>query len=252
MPYDNSTDTMLLGVLLFVGAALYASVGQAGATAFIAAMGVVGLPAATMRPTALALNILAAAFSTWRFHGAGLIDWRVLRPFALTAVPCSFIGGAIALPDSIYKPVVGIVLLIAALLLFRRVVAKTPVRARVTFPSMPLAAMAGGLIGLLSGLTATGGGVFLSPLLALFGWTTPRQAVGLSSPFILLNSVAGLIGSSALTLQALPPLFPLYAVVTLAGTLLGATLGIRYLPSASILVMLGVVLTMSGVRLVFW
>ena len=58
--------------------------------------------------------------------------------------------------------------------------------------------------------------------------------------------------SSALTLQALPPLFPLYAVVTLAGTLLGATLGIRYLPSASILVMLGVVLTMSGVRLVFW
>ena len=60
----SGLDLVLLGTLLFAGAALYASVGQAGATAFIAAMAVVGLPAATMRPTALALNILAAAFST--------------------------------------------------------------------------------------------------------------------------------------------------------------------------------------------
>jgi uncharacterized protein len=245
-------DLVLLGTLLFVGAALYASVGQAGATAFIAAMGVVGLPAATMRPTALALNILAAAFSTWRFHRAGLVRWRTLRPLALAAVPCAFVGGAIALPDSIYRPVVGVVLLIAAVLLFRRAVAgasntTSPTRD----PSFPLELLVGGIIGLLSGLTATGGGVFLSPLLILFRWTTPRQAAGLSSPFILLNSVAGLIGSAALTPQALPRLFPFYAAVTLSGTLLGATVGIRYLPTAWILVVLGVVLTMSGVWLVW-
>ena len=118
-------NLVLLGTLLFIGAALYASVGQAGATAFIAAMGVIGMPAATMRPTALALNILAAAFSTWRFHSAGLVAWRMVRPFALAAVPCAFVGGAIALPDTIYRPVVGIVLPIAAALLFRRVVAGT-------------------------------------------------------------------------------------------------------------------------------
>jgi uncharacterized membrane protein YfcA len=216
-------DLGLLAALLFAGAALYASVGQAGATAFIAAMGAVGMPAATMRPTALALNILAAAFSTWRFHGAGHIEWRVLSRFALAAVPCAFIGGAVALPDSIYKPVVGVVLLIAALLLFRRVFAKAPAFVSVTPPSMPLASLVGGLIGLLSGLTATGGGVYLSPLLILFGWTTPRQAAGVASPFILLNSAAGL---------------------------LGAILGIKYLPASSILLVLGVVLTISGAQLV--
>ena len=246
-----SLDLVLLSALLFAGAALYASVGQAGATAFIAAMGIVGLPATTMRPTALPLNILAAAFSTWRFHSAGHVAWRKLLPFGLASVPCSFVGGAITLPDSIYKPVVGFVLLIAAALLFRRVVAKPATTiSGIRRPSMPLVALVGGAIGLLSGLTATGGGVFLSPLLILFGWTTPRQTVGLSAPFILLNSIAGLIGSAALTPQALPPLFPLYAATTLTGTILGATLGMKDLPANWIVIVLGVVLTMSGMKLV--
>ncbi len=245
-------DLILLGTLLFVGAALYASVGQAGATAFIAAMGVVGMPATTMRPTALALNILAAAFSTWRFHSAGHVAWRELLPLGFASVPCSFVGGAIALPDSIYKPVVGVVLLIAAMLLFRRAMGRTAATANVTRPAaMPQVLVVGGVIGLLSGLTATGGGVFLSPLLILFGWMTPRQTVGLSAPFILLNSVAGLLGSAVLTPQALPPLFPVYAVVTLTGTVLGATLGMRYLPATWIVAMLGVVLTMSGMKMIF-
>ena len=243
-------DLLVLNALLFAGAALYASVGQAGATAFIAAMGVVGLPAATMRPTVLALNILAAAFSTWRFHRAGLVAWRTLRPFAFAAVPSAFVGGAIALPDSIYRPVIGVVLLIAAALLFRRVIAGAAAVAGVAWqPHLALRVSVGGFIGLLSGLTATGGGVFLSPLLILFGWTTPRQAAGLASPFILLNSIAGLAGAAILTPQALLPRFPLYAAVTLAGTLLGATLGIRYLRPRWILVVLGVVLTMSGMWL---
>src|SRR5262245_519583 len=121
----NGLDIALLGALLFAGAALYASVGQAGATAFIAAMAVVGLPAATVRPTALALNVLAAAFSSWRFHRAGHVAWRMLWPFLVASVPCSFIGGAIPLSDLIYRPVVGVVLLIAALLLFRRAASQT-------------------------------------------------------------------------------------------------------------------------------
>jgi uncharacterized membrane protein YfcA len=245
-------DLALLGLLLFAGAALYASVGQAGATAFIAAMAVVGLPAATIRPTALALNILAAAFSTWRFHRAGHIAWRTLAPFAAASVPCSLIGGAIALPDPIFRPVVGSVLLIAALLLFRRAAGKAHAAHDARRAPLPVVLGVGSVIGLLSGLTATGGGVFLSPVLILFGWTTPRQAAGLSSPFILLNSIAGLIGAAALTPQSLPPEFPLYAVTTLAGTLLGATIGIRHLPVTWIQAVLGIVLSISGVRLLFW
>jgi len=242
---------VLLGTLLFAGAALYASVGQAGATAFIAAMAVVGLPAATMRPTALALNILAAAFSTWRFHRAGHIAWRTLLPFAATSVPCSLVGGAIALPDLIYPPMVGLVLLIAALLLFHRAAGKTFAAHDARRAPLLIELGVGSVIGLLSGLTATGGGVFLSPVLILFGWTTPRQATGLSSPFILLNSIAGLVGSAALTPQTLSSEFPLYAVTTVAGTLLGATVGIRHLPVTWIQTVLGIVLSIGGAELLF-
>ena len=248
---DNGVDSIVLGGLLFVGSALYASVGQAGASAFVAAMGLVGLPAATMRPTALALNILAAGFSTWRFHVVRRIAWRALLPFGLASVPCSFLGGAIALPDPIYKPVVGVVLMIAAGLLFRRVMAGTAEVEAATRPPGPgVAAAIGGAIGLLSGLTATGGGVFLSPLLILLGWMTPRQAVGVAAPFILLNSIAGLAGSATLTPQVLPAAFPVYAAVTMAGTILGATIGIRYLPPNVIVLVLGLVLMVSGVKLV--
>lgn len=245
-------DLVLLGALLFAGAALYASVGQAGATAFIAAMAVVGLPAATMRPTALALNILAAAFSTWRFHRAGHIAWRKLLPFVATSAPCSLVGGAITLSDVSYRPIVGLLLLLAALLLFRRAAGNGFTAHDARRPPLYIEFGVGSIIGLLSGLTATGGGVFLSPVLILFGWMTPPQAAGLSSPFILLNSIAGLIGAAALTPQALPPEFPIYAVTTLAGTLLGATIGIRYLPAAWIQAVLGTVLSISGAKLLFW
>lgn len=245
-------DITLLGTLLFAGAALYASVGQAGATAFIAAMAVVGLPAATMRPTALALNILAAALSTWRFHQAGYIAWRALAPFAAASVPFSLVGGAIALPDLIYRPVVGVILLIAALLLFRRAAGEAFATHNARRAPLPIELGVGSIIGLVSGLTATGGGVFLSPVLILFGWTTPRQAAGLSSPFILLNSIAGLIGAAVLTSQTLPPQFPLYAATTLAGTLLGATIGIEYLPINRIQVVLAIVLSISGAELLVW
>src|SRR5689334_15611457 len=153
----SEIDAVLLACLLFAGAALYASVGQSGATAFIAAMGIIGLPASTIRPSVLALNILAASFSTWRFHRAGLVTWSRLRRFALASAPASFVGGAIALPDLINRPVIGIVLLIAALLLLRRATTGGTGGADASRPAaMPLELLTGGMIGFLAGLTATG------------------------------------------------------------------------------------------------
>jgi uncharacterized membrane protein YfcA len=243
---------MALGVLLLAGAALYASVGQAGATAFLAAMAVVGMPAATMRPTALALNILAAGFSTWRFHRARQVAWRTLWPFAASSVPCSLAGGAIAVPDPIYRPVIGLVLLVAASLLFYGAGGRAPGQLEIRRAPVPVELAVGSVIGLLSGLTATGGGVFLSPVLILCRWATPRQAAGLSPPFISLNSIAGLIGAAALTARTLPPLFPLYAIATLAGTLVGASIGIKYLRAGWIEAVLGIVRSISGAKLLLW
>jgi uncharacterized membrane protein YfcA len=39
-----------------------------------------------------------------------------------------------------------------------------------------------------------GGGIFLSPLLNLMKWDTPRKVAAASSVFILVNSVSGIFG----------------------------------------------------------
>jgi uncharacterized membrane protein YfcA len=98
---------LLLAACMFLGAALYTSVGHAGASAYIALMALFGTAPAVMRPTALALNILVSAFTSFRFVNAGLFRWRTLWPFVIGAVPFAFLGGSVQLPGAYYRPLVG-------------------------------------------------------------------------------------------------------------------------------------------------
>jgi len=153
---------LALAICMFVGAALYTSVGHAGASAYIAMMALFGVTPSAMRPTALVLNVVVASFTSWRFIRADLFRWRTLWPFLLGAMPLAFLGGSIKLPGEVYRPLVGVVLLLgAARLLWPR-----PVRSADQWadPPIPVAVLCGAGIGLLLGLTGTGGGIFLSPL----------------------------------------------------------------------------------------
>lgn len=213
----------LLALLIFAVAALYSSVGQAGASGYLAAMLMVGLPAAMMRPAALLLNVGVATVASFKYIKAGAFSWRTLLPFALASVPMSFVGGGLVLPAEIYKPVIGAVLVLAAI----RLLAGARETAARPMP-LPLALAAGGVIGLVSGLTGIGGGIFLMPLLLFTGWATPRVAAGVSAVFILLNSIAALL-SQPMALSALPPVMPVWALCAIAGGWIGATYGSRAL-----------------------
>jgi len=215
----------LLAVCMFFGAALYTSVGHAGASAYIALMALFGLPPVVMRPTALTLNILVASFTSLRYWRAGLFRWRTLWPIMLGAAPFAFIGGAIQLPGAYYKPIVGVVLLIGGVRLLLPKELKTNAEPR--DPPVWLGALCGAGIGLLSGLTGTGGGIFLSPLLLLLGWSETRIASGVVAVFILCNSTAGLLGNIAI-LKALPPDLPLYAIAVFLGAIVGTAFGVRF------------------------
>lgn len=236
----------LLAFCMFLGAALYTSVGHAGASAYIALMALFGVPPATMRPTALTLNILVATLTSGRYIHAGAYRWRTLWPFLIGALPMAFIGGALQLPGHIYRPLVGTVLLLSA----ARLLWPTELKAATQWRDPPIIGgiLAGAAIGMLSGLTGTGGGIFLSPLLLFLGWSEPRSASGVAAVFILCNSVAGLLGNLTI-LQHLPSDLPLFAGATLAGALVGTTLGIR-LAIPGILKALGLVLAIAGLKLI--
>ena len=138
---------------------LYSTVGHAGASGYIAVMSLFGIAATTIRPTALALNILVSLLTTWQFWRAGHFSWRLFWPFAALAVPFAFVGGYVSLPTHIFKVLVGVVLLLSALRLLVRPSADDVSRE----PSKPVALTVGGALGLLAGLTGTGGGIFLTP-----------------------------------------------------------------------------------------
>ena len=202
-----------------------------------------------MRPTALVLNIIVASLVSFRFVWARVFRWRVLWPFLIGAAPFALLGGSLQLPGNFYKPLVGLVLLVAAARLLWPI--GTAARAEISDPPIVPAILGGAGIGFLSGLTGTGGGIFLSPLILFLGWAETRTISGVAAVFVLCNSVAGLFGNLA-SVGSLPAQLPLYAVAVIAGAGLGSTMGISRLPKGMILKALGLVLVVAGLKLVFF
>ncbi|HWI41855.1 MAG TPA: sulfite exporter TauE/SafE family protein, partial [Verrucomicrobiae bacterium] len=238
----------LLGALLLcilVVAALYSTVGHGGASGYIAAMALFSMSPAALKPTALVLNILVAAVGSFSFARAGHFSWRLFWPFALTSIPCSFIGGYVTLPPHLYRPLVGIILVASACrLLFHAEPDKEGIRP----PPIPVALLAGGLLGLLSGLTGVGGGIFLSPLLLFLGWGRTKEVSAVAALFILVNSAAGLAGHVS-GLHGVPGFAPVLAVAAVAGGVLGSWAGSRVLPVTGVVRALSAVLTIAGLKL---
>jgi len=243
------TISILISLLIsiLVVAILYSSVGHGGASGYIAVLALFSVSQEAFKPTALVLNILVAAVATYSFARAGHFSWRLFLPFAATSIPCSFIGGYLTLPFHIYKPVVGLMLLASAC---RLILHSGQDAVTIRHPSMPVALFCGAGIGLLSGLTGVGGGIFLSPLLLFFKWGKIREVSAIAALFILVNSIAGLLGHVS-SLRTIPPVVPLLAVAALTGGLIGSFYGSRRLPVAGIVKTLSVVLTIAGLKLLF-
>lgn len=239
-------EALLLAAAFFAAAVLYASVGHAGASAYLAAMALLGLAPETMRPTALVLNLFVASIVVVRFARAGQLPWRPLVPLAVGSVPMAFIGGSIELPDQLYRPLVAFVLLVGAWRL--GTVGATEHEGR----GVPLTAgvVSGAGIGLLAGLTGTGGGIFLTPLLVLAGWTRTREAAGLSGAFILVNSLSGLAGVMGGGMS-LPPALPLWVGAVVAGGLIGSWLGAARFSVLDLRRALAFVLVLAAAKLLF-
>lgn len=247
----SSEQLLILLPAFFLLAGLYTSVGHAGASGYLAAMALLAIAPEAMRPTALALNILVAAFTFYRFAGAGYFSWRALWPFVLGSIPLAALGGSLRLTTGIYYVLVGVALFLSAIVLAWRAFGRPPIETpgdRATIPILPAIAI-GAAIGLLSGLTGTGGGIFLSPIVLLAGWAGPRHTGGITAPFILANSATALVAGTA-TWASLPPELPWLAMAVLAGAVFGTWLGLRMLSTRWLLAAMAVVLVIASAKLV--
>ena len=242
----NFEQLLLICAAIAVVAFLYSSVGHAGASGYIAVMTLFSLAPTVIKPSALVLNILVASLTSWQFWRAGHFSWRLFWPFAILSVPLAFLGGYINLPTKVFKILVGLVLLYSAV----RFLLESKTDEEPHEPSKAVAISTGGVLGLLSGLTGTGGGIFLTPILIFKRWAKTKTASGVSAMFILVNSISGLLGNVSSTKQLPTFTLPL-AVAAVTGGAVGSYFGSRQFSPVFIKKMLAVVLTIAGVKLIF-
>jgi uncharacterized protein len=235
------------GVILaiLVVAVLYSSVGHGGASGYLAVMALLWVDPSITKPTAFILNVFVASIGTWQFYRAGYFSWRVFLPFAITSIPFSFLGGMISLPTPIYKVVLGVVLVLAALRLAWKL---TATDAETKLPPIWIALAIGAIIGLLSGLIGVGGGIFLTPILLLAHWSETKVAAGVSAMFILVNSIAGLAGNPRQILE-LPGHIRFWIAAAILGGIIGSTLGAKRFNSLTLRRVLAIVLLFAGIKL---
>lgn len=237
---------ILIVFAIFFVAVLYSSVGHAGASGYLAVMALLSVAPNVSRPTALVLNIFVATIAAFQFTRAGFFDWRIFASFAATSVPFAFLGGMISLPTNVHKIVLGCVLLIAA----ARLAWDLKAEKQIVEPSVWLALILGAIMGLLSGLTGVGGGIFLTPVLLLTNWTETKKAAGISAMFILVNSISGLLGNYA-QIGNLPPAVWFWIAAAAFGGFVGSTLGSQKFNSMTLRRVLSLVLVIAGLKLIF-
>ena len=252
MPDLSEPSTLvLLASTIFFLAILYSAVGHAGASGYLAALAIVTeLSPEQMKGLALILNVFVGAIGSWHFLRAGHFRWRLFWPLGLTAMPMAFLGGLWQTPPTIFRPLIGIVLLYAAIMLLVRVWKgdsrdQIPPLGERRSPRTIWILVTGAVLGFLAGATGTGGGIFLSPLLLFTGWATARETAAVTIVFVFTNSLAGL-GGVMTQVPTLPDGVTWLILSATLGGILGARLGSRHLPGEWIRVVLALVLIIAA------
>lgn len=233
--------------LLFIVAFLYASVGHGGASGYLALMAIFAISPAVMKPTALLLNLFVSSTSFFQFYRGKHFKWKMFWPFALASIPLSFIGGMMAIESSVYKKILGVLLLIPVVRFF---FFKNADPDNAEKANIPLSLLIGGIIGLLSGMIGIGGGIILSPVLLLLKWTDQKQTAAISAAFIFVNSIAGLGGQLTRGFQFNSYML-MYVAVAFAGGICGAYFGALKFRQDVLKNVLACVLALAAYKLLF-
>lgn len=236
----------LFYILLFLVAFLYASVGHGGASGYLALMAIFSISPDVMKPTALLLNLFVSLTSFIQFYRGGYFKLRLFLPFAAASVPFAFAGGLVSIEASVYKQILGWLLLLPVIrfLFFSEIQT-----AEQKNYSLPLAIIIGAVIGFLSGLIGIGGGIILSPVLLLLRWADMKQTAAISALFIFVNSISGLAGQLTKGIHFTSDMY-LYVGIAFAGGLAGAYFGAVKLKQVVLKYMLATVLLVAAVKLI--
>ena len=246
MGFDIEHIWLFLAILPVV-AFLYASVGHGGASGYLALMAIFSFATETMKPTALLLNLFVAAIAFYHYYKAGHFNMKLFLSFAIASVPLAFLGGMITVDASIYKKILG-VLLIFAVLKMLNVFGKES--SLIKDVKLWQGLVVGGVIGFFSGLIGIGGGIILTPVILLLHWGKMKEAAAVSALFIWVNSASGLVGQFTSGVKLAPQSFILVGVA-LVGGYFGSYYGSQKFDNRVLRYLLSFVLVIASAKLLF-
>ncbi|TXF90737.1 sulfite exporter TauE/SafE family protein [Neolewinella aurantiaca] len=247
-------ELIYLPPVFFLIALTYATAGFGGGSSYLAVLALAALPTGEMRATALVCNLIVAGGGVFHFWKAGAMPWQRALPLVLISVPAAYLGGRIELPREQFLGLLGLVLLFAGLAMWLRPGAEREPLADDPLPEAARrtqlqAGILGGALGFLAGLVSIGGGIFLSPVLFLQRWAEARTIAAVTSLFIFVNSLSGLLGQVSRGFEPPWQLLGVLAVAVLIGGQIGTRLTLRSLSATTIRRVAAVLIIVVGARL---
>ena len=225
---------------------LYASVGHGGASGYLALMALFSIAPEVMKPTALLLNLFVSAIAFYYYYKEGYFNRKLFLSFAIASIPMAFLGGMIEVDATIYKKILG-VLLIFAILKMLNIFGKESTKIKDI--KMWQGLIVGGAIGFFSGLIGIGGGIILTPVILLLHWGKMKEAAAVSALFIWVNSASGLIGQLSSGVSVTIESFGLVAIAIIGG-FIGGYFGSKKMSSLNLRYVLAFVLVIASVKLI--
>ena len=245
---------ILTGLFLLVAAA-YSSVGFGGGSTYNALLVLSGTDFRLVPSIALTCNILVVSGGVYHYSRAGSLSVGNLLPFIVLSIPMAWLGGRLLVSEQVFIGLLGFSLLVAAAQMLLKPDKSDISNTYTAFRYWLVAAPIGGLIGLLAGVTGIGGGIFLAPVIYFFHLTPARTVAGITSGFILVNSIAGLAGQlmkadGYSTVQGWMQAWPLFIAVLIGGQL-GSHLGAYHLPESWIKRLTALLMLYVAARLIW-
>ena len=250
-------------MLYFIGIALiaflYSIVGHAGASGYIACMVIFDKPVSLIKPTALILNLAASTLNSIRFCGDGHLKKytlvNFLIPILLVSIPSTIVGGNLNITDTLLRYFLSLILFLSGIrFLITSLIIKNNTIIDYKLPSKIVIFFTGSILGLLSGITGTGGGIFLTPLSILLKWMPLKTTAAASSVFIFFNSLVGIITwqtiNNSSKINVTSNIF-LHLIIVLIFAFCGSSLGSRTFDDNFIKKIISFILFLASFKLAF-
>ncbi len=243
---------IILSILFFVTAILYASVGFGGGSTYLALLLLWGVPYFIFPVVALTCNIIVVSGNCFNYIRAGNLNLKLLIPYLIGSIPLAFIGGSLPIEKEFFEILLFVVLTIAGVLLllkFNSYDDKIEI-----FRKIPIlvSILIGGILGFVSGVAGVGGGIFLSPILFLLKAGKPKHIVTTASLFILINSLSGIFGqlTKSTVLNEIQNYWFLFLAVLIGGQI-GNFLNLKIFPTRILALVTAALVLFVAIRMAF-